>query len=83
MLAVALKRRVSLFHLDGSQLVALRDFALPDPPSLVAWCGTHICVASTKHEYVCFCVGGGDLVGEMCGDVPPCVVQTKGYCFRD
>ncbi len=52
MLAVALKRRVSLFHVDGNQLVALRDFALLDAPTLVAWCGSHICVATGKNEYV-------------------------------
>lgn len=53
MLAVAVKRRIAMFHLDGSDLVALREFTLTDIPAQIAWCGAYVCIATAKNEYVC------------------------------
>lgn len=39
-------------HLDGSDLVALREFALADIPVDIAWCGANICIATAKNECV-------------------------------
>lgn len=45
MLAVAVKKRLMLFHYDGTDLVELRDVALVEAPVAAAWAGNYICLA--------------------------------------
>ena len=45
MLAVAVKRRLLMFHYDGTEFVELKDVALAEAPVAAAWAGNYICCA--------------------------------------
>ena len=45
MLAVGLKKRLMLFHYDGTDFVELKEVALAEVPLAASWAGNHICLA--------------------------------------
>lgn len=45
MLAVAVKKRLLLFHYDGTDFVELKEVALAEAPVAAAWAGNYICCA--------------------------------------
>jgi hypothetical protein len=51
MLCVATKRRLLLYHHDGSDFVELKDIPVNDTVRCLAWCGDAICLGFKK-EYV-------------------------------
>ena len=44
MLGVAVKRKLLLFHYDGNEFVELKDLALPDTVTGMAWLGESVCL---------------------------------------
>ena len=48
MLAVALKKKLLLYHFNGNEFVELKDFPLPDLVSRMAWLGESICLGLKK-----------------------------------
>ena len=51
MLAVAVKRKVLLFHYNGNEFVELKDLSMADNAQCMSWIGEHICIGHKK-EYV-------------------------------
>ena len=45
MLAVGLKKRLMLFHYDGTDFVELKEVALAEAPLAASWAGNYICLA--------------------------------------
>ena len=43
MLAVAIKRKLLLFHYDGKDFVELKEVAVPEAPLCAAWSGNYVC----------------------------------------
>lgn len=48
MLAVAVKRKLLLFHYNGNELVELKELSLPDSAVGMAWLGESVCVGLKK-----------------------------------
>lgn len=48
MLAVALKRKLLLYHYNGNEFVELKEFSLSDTVSRMAWLGESICLGLKK-----------------------------------
>ena len=48
MLAVAVKRKLLLYHYNGNEFVELKDFSLSDAVSKMAWLGELICIGMKK-----------------------------------
>lgn len=48
MLAVAVKRKLLLFHYNGNEFVELKEFSLPETASRMAWHGESICLGLRK-----------------------------------
>ena len=48
MLAVALRKKLLLFHYNGNEFVELKEFSLADSVSKMAWLGESICLGLKK-----------------------------------
>ena len=48
MLAVAAKKRLLLFHHDGSEFVELKELSLPDVVVSMAWLADSVCLGFKK-----------------------------------
>ena len=48
MLAVAIKRKLLLFHYNGNEFVELKEYGLPDLALKMMWLGESICLGLKK-----------------------------------
>ena len=48
MLAVAIKRKLLVFHYNGNEFVELKELGLPDSVMAMAWLGESVCIGLKK-----------------------------------